>query len=327
MKKNGFIVLLAVLAAMACMALAVQQRMRFPLVDRVVVTVVEPFNRLALAMHDQLAGLKEDSRTKASLQEENEKLHKELDGLRNLEYRLENLEAENALLNQMVGYKQQHTGQKLLPARIIGTGLGDLHDAYLVDKGAQDGVKQDMLIVAGEGLAGVVEEVYPTSCRMLLLSSSRMRMGARVTRAASRTVGVVTGSSLPEAPLKMEYLPREADIKEGDTIITSGFGGKYPAGIYIGRVTKIQFDSAGLLKLALIEAASKLDSLEKVYVVLEVQEGLQTEPAAAAGKAGAGAGGAAAGGQAGPAAAARQAGPAAVPEVPQVSDAGKEAQP
>ena len=317
MKKKGFIVLLAVLAAVACMALAVQQRMRFPLVNQVVITVLEPFNRLMLSVHDQVTGLKEDSRTKASLREENEQLHKELDRMRNLQYRLENLEAENSLLNQMVGYKQSHTGQKLLPARVIGNGLGDLHDAYIVDKGSRDGVKEDMLVMSGEGLAGVVEKVYPTSCRMLLLSSAKMRMGARVTRAASRTVGVVTGSSLPDAPLKMEYLPREADIKEDDTIITSRFGGKYPAGMYIGRVSKIQFDSAGLLKLALIEPAAKLNSLEKVYVVLEAQEVVGVEPAQGTGKA--------AGGM--PAAEEGRAGAAAKAEAPAVSDAGKGAQP
>jgi rod shape-determining protein MreC len=267
MKKQELLIVLAVLMCMAMTALAIQQRARFPLINRMVAAVVGPVNGTMLKLHDSLVNMEENNRTKASLQAENIALKQQLDQLTGAAFRIENLEAENALLNKLVGYKNAHQEQKLVPARVIALNMGELRDACLVDKGREDGVQQGMLIIAGSGLAGVVDEVYPSSSRMTIISSSRTRIGARVLRAESRAVGVVTGLSLTGTTLKMQYLPREADIKDGDSIVTSGVGGKYPSGIYIGTVSKIEVDAGGLQKLAQIKPAANLASLEKVFIL------------------------------------------------------------
>ena len=268
MKKQELLIVLAVLMCMAMTALAIQQRARFPLINRMVAAVVGPVNGTMLKLHDSLVNMEENNRTKASLQAENIALKQQLDQLTGAAFRIENLEAENALLNKLVGYKNAHQEQKLVPARVIALNMGELRDACLVDKGREDGVQQGMLIIAGSGLAGVVDEVYPSSSRMTIISSSRTRIGARVLRAESRAVGVVTGRSLTGATLKLQYLPREADIKEGDSIVTSGVGGKYPPGIYIGTVGKVEVDAGGLQKLAQVTPAANLTSLEKVFILV-----------------------------------------------------------
>ncbi|MCH4157620.1 MAG: rod shape-determining protein MreC [Acidaminococcaceae bacterium] len=268
MKKQELLIVLAVLMCVAMTALAIQQRARFPLVNRMVAAVVGPVNGTMLKLHDSLVNMEENNRSKASLQAENLALKRQLDQLTGAAFRIENLEAENALLNKLVGYKDAHQEQKLLPARVIALNMGELRDACLVDKGHEDGVQQGMLIIAGSGLAGVVDEVYPSSSRMMIISSSRTRIGARVLRAESRAVGVVTGRSLTGATLKLQYLPREADIKEGDSIVTSGVGGKYPPGIYIGTVGKVEVDAGGLQKLAQVTPAANLTSLEKVFILV-----------------------------------------------------------
>ena len=268
MKKQELLIVLAVLMCVAMTALAIQQRARFPLVNRMVAAVVGPVNGTMLKLHDSLVNMEENNRSKASLQAENLALKRQLDQLTGAAFRIENLEAENALLNKLVGYKDAHQEQKLLPARVIALNMGELRDACLVDKGQEDGVQQGMLIIAGSGLAGVVDEVYPSSSRMTIISSSRTRIGARVLRAESRAVGVVTGRSLTGATLKLQYLPREADIKEGDSIVTSGVGGKYPPGIYIGTVGKVEVDAGGLQKLAQVTPAANLTSLEKVFILV-----------------------------------------------------------
>ncbi len=275
MKKKNLLVLLAVLACIGCMALAVQQRLRFPLVNRMVAAVVGPVNGLVLYLHDSAVEAQENNRSKASLQAENAEMRKQLDQLQGAAFRIENLEAENALLNQMVGYKNAYTNQHLLPSRILALNLGDLRDQCLINKGQADGVQQGMLVISGSGLAGVISEAYPSSSRMVLASSGSTRIGARVLRADSRAVGVITGRGLTEAELKMEYLPREADIKEGDSIVTSGVGGKYPPGIFVGTVDKVEVDAGGLLKVAQIKSAANLTSLEKVFVLLSISQEAQ----------------------------------------------------
>ena len=70
----------------------------------------------------------------------------------------------------------------------------------------------------------------------------------------------------------MLYIGQNADIREGDLIVTNGLGGKYPAGVYIGKVLKAGLDPVGLQKTAEIEPAANLRVLDKVFVVLHVDE-------------------------------------------------------
>lgn len=272
MKKQRFVIVIAVLALLSCMVLAVNQRWRFPLVNRAVNAVLLPVNGAVLAVHDAIAGFAENNRTRASLQAENLRLKKRLEELNSAEYRLALLEADNNQLNAMVGYKNGHPEQSLMPARVIALALGDLHDAYFLDKGTADGVQENMVVVTSEGMAGVVDEVYPSYSRLLLISSSQCRVGAKVVRNESRAVGIVSGQGPGHAPLRMDYLNQDDDIREGDMVVTSGIGGKYPAGIYIGKVSKVTLDNTRLQKVAEIRSSVNLEALDKVFVVTSVDE-------------------------------------------------------
>ncbi len=275
MKKQQFLALLATAAFLLCTVLAVQQRWRFPLVNAAVNSVLLPFNRAVLWVHDQTAGFMEDRRTNASLKEENAALKKELANFHSAEFRLARLEAENQRLQILADYKQAHPEQKLLPARVLGVSLGDLHEYFFLDKGEADGIKPDLVIIDGEGMVGVVDQVYLHYSRFMLLSGNRSRIGVKVLRATSKAVGVLTGNGPRGALLQAQYFGRDDDIQTGDMLVTSGIGGKYPAGLYIGKVVDLKGDMTGLQKVALVEPAAGLGSLDKVYVVLWEDESLR----------------------------------------------------
>ena len=268
MKKQQFVTVLAVLGLCACMALAVHQRWRFPLVNAVVNTVLLPFNEAVRFVSDQASSFRDSSRLNATLQEENAKLKAELDALRNAEYRLKLMETENKELLAMAGYKQQNDRLTLLSARVVGVSLGDLHEYFFLAKGAADGVREDMVITSSEGIAGVVDQVYRHYSRFMLVSASQSRIGVKVLRRESRAVGVLTGKGVDRALLQAEYFSRDDDIQVGDMLVTSGIGGKYPSGLYVGKVREVETDVTGLQKLARIEPAANLNHLDRVFVVL-----------------------------------------------------------
>ena len=268
MKKQQFVTVLAVLGLCACMALAVHQRWRFPLVNAVVNTVLLPFNEAVRFVSDQASSFRDSSRLNATLQEENAKLKAELDALRNAEYRLKLMETENKELLAMAGYKQQNDRLTLLSARVVGVSLGDLHEYFFLDKGAADGVREDMVITSSEGIAGVVDQVYRHYSRFMLVSASQSRIGVKVLRRESRAVGVLTGKGVDRALLQAEYFSRDDDIQVGDMLVTSGIGGKYPSGLDVGKVREVETDVTGLQKLARIEPAANLNHLDRVFVVL-----------------------------------------------------------
>ena len=268
MKKQHFVTVLAVLGLCACMALSVHQRWRFPLVNAAVNTVLLPFNDTVRYVSDQIAAFRDDRRLNATLQEENRRLKAELDALRSAEYRLQLLETENRELLAMAGYRQQRDELALLPARVIGISLGDLHEYFFLDKGAADGVRPDMVVTSSEGIAGVVDQVYRHYSRFMLISSNQSRIGIKVLRRESRAVGVLTGQGTNRSLLRAEYFGRDDDVVIGDMLVTSGIGGKYPSGLYVGRVSGVENDVTGLQKLVQIEPAANLSHLDRVFIVL-----------------------------------------------------------
>ena len=269
MKKQQFVTVLAVLGLCACMVLAVHQRWRFPLVNAVVNTVLLPVNGAVRQISDGLASFRDSRRLNATLQEENSRLKKELDNLRSAEYRLKLLETENKELQAMAGYKQQRDELMLLPARVIGVSLGDLHEFFYLDKGSTEGVRPDMVVTTSAGVAGVVDQVYRHYSRFMLISASQSRMGVRVLRRESRAVGVLTGQGPNRSLLQAEYFGRDDDVLPGDMLVTSGIGGKFPAGLCIGTVSSVEADVTGLQKLAKIEPAADLRHPDRVFVILQ----------------------------------------------------------
>ena len=269
MKKQQFVTVLAVLGLCACMVLAVHQRWRFPLVNAVVNTVLLPVNGAVRQISDGLASFRDSRRLNATLQEENSRLKKELDNLRSAEYRLKLLETENKELQAMAGYKQQRDELMLLPARVIGVSLGDLHEFFYLDKGSTEGVRPDMVVTTSAGVAGVVDQVYRHYSRFMLISASQSRMGVRVLRRESRAVGVLTGQGPNRSLLQAEYFGRDDDVLPGDMLVTSGIGGKFPAGLCIGTVSSVEADVTGLQKLARIEPAADLSHPDRVFVILQ----------------------------------------------------------
>lgn len=269
MKKRQFVAVLAVLGLCSCMALAVHQRWRFPLVNAAVNTVLLPFNEAIRRVSDAVITFKEDRRMNGTLQEENRRLKEELDALRSAEYRLGLLEAENKELLAMAGYRRENKGLTLLSARVLGVSLGDMHESFFLDKGEADGVRPDMVVTTSSGVAGVVDQVYRHYSRFMLISARRSRMGVKVLRRESRAAGVLTGQGPNRSLLQAEYFGRDDDVKPGDMLVTSGIGGKYPSGLFIGTVSAVESDVTGLQKLVQVEPAANLSHLDRVFIILQ----------------------------------------------------------
>ena len=217
------------------LAMAVAGGSRFPLVNAIVASVVLPVENGFNSLGNAGNSLRGYWKALTVMQSENEQLKKDNIELRNANIQMASVYAENKQLRALLDYKEQHKTQR------------DLRDCMYIDAGADKGLKREMAVV-NEGLVGVVDEVYGSYARVLLLNSPRFKVGARVLRHDSRAVGVVGGKTSADDKLIMEHVFREASIREGDVIVTSGYSGSHPADILIGTVTKTHMDSVGLLQ-------------------------------------------------------------------------------
>jgi rod shape-determining protein MreC len=141
-------------------------------------------------------------------------------------------------------------------------------DTLVISRGSRDGVKLNSVVVAPAGVVGHVYDVGLTTSAVLLLTDSYSAVGAMVQRPQSRAIGVCKGSREPL--VSMLYLARDADVKVGDIIVTSGRGGDrgiYPSGLPIGTVVEVQNDASGSTRHVSVKPAVDASKLEEVYVL------------------------------------------------------------
>ena len=201
--------------------------------------------------------------------------------------------AENARLHDLLDYKQTAAQFDIVTARVIGRESATWSAMIVINRGTMHGVQENMPVVTAKGLVGVVAEAGPYSSKVRLILDPRVAVGTLVQRPESRVAGIVEGNPGDPVSPRMINIPKAADIAEGDTIVTSGFGGIYPKGILVGTVSKLENDEGGLLKVASIEAAVDFQKLEDVAVIVASREappapltpppqtpGTETDPAA-----------------------------------------------
>ena len=208
----------------------------------------------------------------ATVHEQNKMLKSEVEQLRQQNTLAEEFAAENIRLRELLSYKQSAHQFDLLAARVIGRDAALWTSAIVVDRGSQDGVRENMPVVTGKGLVGRVMEVGPFSSKVQLLLDVRSSVGTLIQRSDSRVTGIVTGTlDNPYMP-QMINIPRNADVEDGDAVVTSGFGGIYPKGIMVGRIASQRSDDSGLLKVGAIETAVDFQRLEDVAIITASRE-------------------------------------------------------
>ncbi len=265
MNKKVMLGVLAVLILLAMLAMAIAGKSRFPLVNKAVSFVVLPVENVLTNMGTAGDGVRGYWKALTVMQTENEQLKQENAELRSANIQMATLFAENQQLRALLEYKEQHKTQKVLATKVIARNFGDLRDCVYIDAGKDKGLAPDMAVVNG-GLVGVVDEVYDNYARVLLLTSPRCRVGARVLRADSRAVGVAGGTSGGDK-LLLEHIYREAGLRDGDIIVTSGYSGSHPADILIGKVTATRMDNVGLLQEADVAPTADIADVEQVLVI------------------------------------------------------------
>ena len=240
---------LAAAVLVALFAMALHDPLRFPVINRVVTAVITPFAAASSAVGGWVDDTGEAMTTVKTLQQQNESLQSEINELRYANLAMAEIYAENQRLREMLNYKKSHPEQRLVVSKVLGRTPGELSDSLYIDKGTDDGVQQDMAVVTVNGLVGLVDEAYPSSARVTLVTSTRCNV-----------------------PLLMEDLQREADVLPGDVVVTSGYSQNHPAGIVIGTVKESSLDAAGLLRNATVEPAAVREGLEEVFVVVWHQQ-------------------------------------------------------
>lgn len=209
---------------------------------------------------------------KAAL-EENERLQARVGELteENTRLRAEQLELER--LRELYELDTQYMQYNKIGARIIAKDTGSWFSVFRIDKGAEDGIKEDMNVISGGGLVGIITDVganYAT-VRSIIDDSSEVSAMAQ----QSGDTCIVSGDLklFNEGRLNLGYMEKEDDIKDGDMIVTSNISGKFLPGILIGYATDITVDySDNLTKSGYVIPVAQFDRLQEVLVITDLKD-------------------------------------------------------
>lgn len=213
-----------------------------------------------------------------ALTEENTRLKVEVEGLRHeLRWR-DSLEQENQELRNMLGLAA-HARHRLVAAEVIVRDVNGWWQMLRVNKGAADGVSRNQPAITTEGVVGCIMDVSSHTCDVLLLVDPNCRIAARL--AGQDAFGIVRGegvTQLGDSQCRMDFIVKEADVKPGDEVVTSGLGGVFPPGLIIGYVEQVYLDRSRLYQYADLIPAVNLRALNLVFIITGAQPAPNTGP-------------------------------------------------
>ena len=196
------------------------------------------------------------------LKEQNSVLSEKIVGLEVDKSKILELEHENALLKNELGYAEQNKNISLLPARIVFRDPTSFFEHIKVDKGKNDGVVVGQAVISGGALVGQVREVYDNEAGITLVTSKDSIILAMLQN--SRASGVLRGGI---SGLVLEDVAQDVEFSKNEFVVTSGLDESLPAGILIGRASGVQTSGSDLFKNITIEPTVDLSKIELIFIV------------------------------------------------------------
>jgi rod shape-determining protein MreC len=266
-------------------------------VDNVTLSISAPLEDVLHDAASPVHDIYESVVDHGGLVRENEDLHRQLEEMQAQLAEQQNNEQRIKELEAALNVQGDHGDEALLAANVIAQDTSGQKRMIAIDRGLDDGLDEGMVVRSEKGsLVGTIAAAYDKYSWVRLITDPESAVNAQVNAvAAQATPGVITGgepSPTPEASpspsaspvaqttsirgvLKgdlrpnavLDLLPPDANISQGDIVVTSGLGGNYPPGILIGTVKAIQQRPESAFTSATVEPSAQLTSLETVLVL------------------------------------------------------------
>lgn len=223
------------------------------------------------------AALREDAVTRTQLRRDNEVLRNALlvSGARIA--RLQAAAAENARLRGLLASAERGRLDVQLAA-ILDIDLDPTRQRLVLDAGSRDGVQIGQAVIDAGGLMGQVIATTPTTATVLLITDPDHAVPAVVARSGVRLM--VYGGGRSDA-LHAADVPLSADVREGDVLLTSGMGRRFPPGFTIGTLGTLRPDDSRSFLEGEVKPAAQLDRGRDVLLLRGFKPAAVKGPASA----------------------------------------------
>lgn len=206
---------------------------------------------------------------KAEILQQNAKLREEINGLRIATQQSAEVFRENERLRQFIGWQRQ-LPWKTRAARVMSRDPANWWRTVQIDLGTAHGMRANLAVISTDGLVGKIASCGDNRSTVVMLGDPTLRVSALIQETRDHGIVMAGSSGSPGSEfIDLGFLSRSSQLKAGQAVITSGDGGVFPKGIFVGRVVDSRTVGYGLSIEARVKLAADLGKLEQVWVILE----------------------------------------------------------
>ncbi len=270
------LIILTVLCTALIVISSVQTGFMDPLrntVGYVLVPVQRGVNAVGTGIYNKLeehAELKNAYAENAELKDRISTLTEENNRLRSETEELQRLREMYELDNEYMQYTK-------VAARVIAKDSENWFEVFRIDKGSSDGIEPDMNVLSGGGLCGIVTEVGTNYATVRSIIDDESRVSAMSQHSSDSCIVAGDLKLFEDGRLALTKIDKDANISDGDAIVTSNISAKFLPGILIGYASDITIDSRHLTKSGNLIPVADFDNLQEVFVITELKTDMLTD--------------------------------------------------
>ena len=200
-----------------------------------------PFQRAVMLPRDAVVTIGDWYNAAAEIKAENEGLQRQRIELAQLTTHSAQLAAENAQLRRLMGVFDKAVDQPNIVVEVLYEPANAFNRRIVFNKGSRDGIAPGMPIIDEGGVVGQVIRVTPMTSEAAMLTDEIVSIPVQILRNGLRLIAF--GSTTP-GKVEVRYFSSDADIREGDELVTSGVGGVFPPGLSVGKIDSVERNSS-----------------------------------------------------------------------------------
>ncbi len=262
-RKHIILLVSLVLASFALMTFDIRRSQTPTFFETTLMWVVSPVQKLITHSIDALGNAVDNYVLVTEVSDENEKLRKEIDKLIHQNNELTEQLRQKGRISDLMEYQQKRR-LKSIVATVIGRDSTQWARVVFIDKGTQNGIRENLAVVTHAGVVGHVIQAGVNTSKVMLIADGRSAIDTLF--GDDRIAGIVVGTGMEFC--EMKYVPITADVNVGDQILSSGLGGIYPKGLVVGTVISITKATQGLFQEITIAPSADFGRLEEVLVLM-----------------------------------------------------------
>ncbi|MGL5540065.1 MAG: rod shape-determining protein MreC [Erysipelotrichaceae bacterium] len=189
-----------------------------------------------------VSDLVDDFQTLWQVHLENEVLKQEIAKMQFNAYEYQENTRQLTELKELLAIQDRYATYQKVNANVILRDQEMWNNYLMIDVGENQGLAKNMAVISSKGLIGRVEEVYPTSAKVKLLTTTDKsnKVSTKIIYGSNQSVDAVLESyDVNKKSFVVRLFSNNDDLKVGDHVVTSGMGGVFPPGINIGKINEI----------------------------------------------------------------------------------------